>query len=182
MSMNGSLGRTLNMGLIGGGQGSFIGKVHSVAACLDNRAALVAGAFSSDPARSKASASDYGVDASRAYGSYLEMVEAELKLPLGKRVDFVSIATPNHTHFPIAKAFCEAGINVVCDKPMTFTLAEAEELREIVARSGVVFALTHNYTGYPLVRQARQMVLDGLTLVEQLNLGIEIQIQTGHQN
>ena len=162
MSLNGSLGRTLNMGLIGGGQGSFIGKVHSVAACLDNRAALVAGAFSSDPARSKASASDYGVDASRAYGSYLEMIEAELKLPLGKRVDFVSIATPNHTHFPIAKAFCEAGINVVCDKPMTFTLAEAEELREIVARTGVVFALTHNYTGYPLVRQARQMVLDGL--------------------
>jgi len=90
------------------------------------------------------------------------MIEAELNLPIGKRVDFISIATPNHTHFPIAKAFCEAGINVVCDKPMTFTLAEAEELKEIVARTGVVFALTHNYTGYPLVRQARQMVLDGL--------------------
>ena len=162
MSLNGSLGRALNMGLIGGGQGSFIGKVHSVAACLDNRAVLVAGAFSSDPTRSKASASDYGVEASRAYGSYLEMIEAELNLPIGKRVDFISIATPNHTHFPIAKAFCEAGINVVCDKPMTFTLAEAEELKEIVARTGVVFALTHNYTGYPLVRQARQMVLDGL--------------------
>lgn len=161
MALNGSLGRKLNMGLIGGGQGSFIGKVHSIAACLDNRAELVAGAFSSDPDRSKASAADYGVSSRRAYGSYLEMVREENKLPLGERVDFVSIATPNHTHFPIAKAFCEAGINVVCDKPMTFTLAEAEELKAIVEKTGVVFALTHNYTGYPLVRQARQMVLEG---------------------
>lgn len=161
MGINGSLGRKFNMGLIGGGHGSFIGKVHSIAACLDNRAEVVAGAFSSDPARSKASGADYGVDGRRAYGSYLEMVQEEIKLPLGKRVDFVTIATPNHTHFPIAKAFCEAGINVICDKPMTFTLKEAEELQRIVEKTGVVFALTHNYTGYPLVRQARQMVLDG---------------------
>jgi len=161
MSINGPLGRKLNMGLIGGGQGSFIGKVHSIAACLDNRAEVVAGAFSSDPARSKASGAEYGVDARRAYGSYLEMVQEEIKLPVGKRVDFVTIATPNHTHFPIAKAFCEAGINVICDKPMTFNLKEAEELLQIVEKTGVIFALTHNYTGYPLVRQARQMVLDG---------------------
>lgn len=161
MGLNGTFNRKLNMGLIGGGQGSFIGKVHSIAACLDNRAVLVAGAFSSDPARSKASAEDYGVDSSRAYGSYLEMIERELKQPEDKRVDFVSITTPNHTHFPIAKAFLEAGFHVVCDKPMTLTLAEAEELADLVGKKNAVFGLTHNYTGYPLVRQARQMIQNG---------------------
>lgn len=161
MGINGAYNRKLNMGLVGGGIGSFIGKVHSIGACLDNRAVLVAGAFSSDPAKSKASAEDYGVDASRAYGSYQEMIEGELKLPEGKRIDFVSITTPNHTHFPIAKAFLEAGFNVVCDKPMTLTLQEAEELAEIVKKKGLIFGLTHNYTGYPLVRQARQMIQNG---------------------
>ena len=161
MGLNGIFNRKLNMGLIGGGQGSFIGKVHSIAACLDNRATLVAGAFSSDPAKSKASAEDYGVAPSRAYGSYLEMIEGELKLPEDNRVDFVSITTPNHTHFPIAKAFLESGFNVVCDKPMTLTLEEAEELAALVERKNAVFGLTHNYTGYPLVRQARQMIQDG---------------------
>jgi predicted dehydrogenase len=149
------------MGLIGGGQGAFIGKVHSIAAVLDNRAALVAGALSSDPAKAKASAPDYDIKPERAYGSYKEMIAAELKLPAGERVDFVSVATPNHTHFEIAKAFAEAGFNVMCDKPLTFDLAQAEELAKVVEKTGVVFGVTHNYTGYPLVRQARDMVKSG---------------------
>jgi len=161
MAVNAPLNRKLRMGLIGGGQGAFIGAVHMRAAVLDNRAVLVAGALSSDAARSKASAADYDIAPSRAYGSYKEMAEAEAKLPLGERVDFVSVATPNHTHFEIAKTFAEAGINVLCDKPLTFDLAQAEELAKVVAKTGVVFGVTHNYTGYPLVRQAREMIKAG---------------------
>jgi predicted dehydrogenase len=161
MAVNAPLNRKLRMGLIGGGQGAFIGRVHSIAAVMDNRAALVAGALSSDPAKAKASAPDYDIKPERAYGSYKEMLDAEKKLPDGERVDFVSVATPNHTHFEIAKAFAEAGFNVMCDKPMTFDLAQAEELAKAVQKSSVVFALTHNYTGYPLVRQARDMVKAG---------------------
>src|SRR2546421_7284292 len=161
MAVNAPLNRKLRMGLIGGGQGAFIGRVHSIAAVMDNRAALVAGALSSDPAKAKASAPDYDIKPERAYGSYKEMLDAEKKLPDGERVDFVSVATPNHTHFEIAKAFAEAGFNVLCDKPMTFDLAQAEELAKVVQKSGVVFAVTHNYTGYPLVRQARDMVRSG---------------------
>lgn len=161
MATNGSLGRKLRMAIVGGGQGSFIGRVHVTAAVLDNRAALVAGALSSDPARAKASAADYDIAPSRAYGSYAEMFDAERKLPAGERIDFVSIATPNHMHFPVARAAVEAGFHCVCDKPMTLTLAEAEELAALVKTSNVVFAVTHNYTGYPLVRQARQMILSG---------------------
>src|SRR5262245_55670031 len=149
------------MGLIGGGQGSFIGRVHATAAVLDNRAALVAGALSSDPAKAKASAPDYDIPADRAYSSFTELIEKEQALPADKRVDFIAIATPNHTHFPIAKAALAAGFNVICDKPMTFDLAQAEELLALVKASGAVFALTHNYTGHPLVRQARQMILGG---------------------
>lgn len=159
MPTNAPLNRKLRMGLVGGGQGSFIGRVHATAAVLDNRAALVAGALSSDPAKAKASAPDYDIPADRAYTSYQEMAAAEAKRP--DKVDFVSVATPNHTHFEIAKAFAEAGFNVVCDKPMTFDLAQAEELVKVVEKSGVVFAVTHNYTGYPLVRQAREMVQNG---------------------
>ena len=161
MSTNGKLNRKLRMALVGGGQGAFIGRVHATAAVLDNRAALVAGALSSDPAKAKASAPDYDISAERAYGSYTELIEKEKALPADKRIDFVTVATPNHTHFPIAKAALEAGFNVICDKPMTFDLKQAEELFEIVKRSGCVFALTHNYTGYPLVRQARSMILSG---------------------
>lgn len=161
MGINAPLNRKLRMGLVGGGQGAFIGRVHSIAATLDNRAALVAGALSSDPAKAKASASDYDIPENRAYGSYKEMIEGELKLPADQRIDFVSVATPNHTHFEIAKAFAEAGFNVVCDKPMTFDLAQAEELAKVVQKSGIVFAVSHNYTGYPLVRQAREMVQAG---------------------
>ncbi len=158
---NGPLNRKLKMGLVGGGQGSFIGKVHSIAACLDNRAEVVAGAFSSNADRSKASAVDYDVSAQRAYGSYQEMIATEQKLPVGERIDFVSVTTPNHTHFEIAKAAVDAGFHVVCDKPMTFDLSQAEELARAVDKSQVIFALTHNYTGYPLVRQAREMILGG---------------------
>ena len=158
---NGPLNRKLKMGLVGGGQGSFIGKVHSIAACLDNRAEVVAGAFSSNPERSKASASDYNVCSDRAYGSYQEMLEKEKSLPEGERIDFVSVTTPNHTHFEIAKAAVEAGFHVVCDKPMTFDLAQAEELAAAVSKSNSVFAVSHNYTGYPLVRQAREMIQNG---------------------
>ncbi len=161
MGINAPLNRKLRMGLIGGGQGAFIGAVHVRAAILDNRAALVAGALSSDPAKSKASASDYDIRPERAYGSYKEMVEQEAKRPEGERIDFVSVATPNHTHYEIAKAFAEAGFNVLCDKPLTYDLRQAEELAQVVERTGVVFAVTHNYTGYPLVRQARDMVKSG---------------------
>src|SRR5438105_3812863 len=161
MAVNAPLNRKLRMGLVGGGQGAFIGRVHATAAILDNRAVLVAGALSADPAKAKASAPDYDIKPERAYGSYQEMLAAESKLPAAERVDFVSVATPNHTHFEIAKAFAEAGFNVMCDKPMTFDLGQAEELAKIVQKSGVVFAVTHNYTGYPLVRQARDMVKAG---------------------
>src|SRR3984957_17336078 len=161
MGVNAPLNRKLRMGLVGGGQGSFIGRVHSIAAVMDHRAALVAGALSADPAKSKASAGDYDIRPERAYGSYKDMLEKELKLPADKRIDFVSVATPNHTHFEIAKAFAEAGFNVMCDKPLTLDLAQAEELAKVVQKTGVVFAVTHNYTGYPLVRQARDMVKGG---------------------
>ena len=159
MGVNAPLNRKLRMGLIGGGQGSFIGRVHATAGVLDNRAALVAGALSSDPARAKASAGDYDIPEDRAYSSYKEMAATEAKR--ADKVDFVSVATPNHTHFEIAKTFAEAGFNVICDKPLTFDLKQAEELMAVVKKTGVVFGVTHNYTGYPLVRQAREMVKSG---------------------
>ncbi len=161
MTTNGSLNRKLRMALCGGGQGAFIGRVHCTAAVLDNRAALVAGALSSNPERAKASAPDYDIQAERAYVSIKELVQKEKALPADQRIDFVSVATPNHTHFEIAKAAVDAGFNVICDKPMTFDLGQAEELAAAVEKSGVVFAVTHNYTGYPLVRQARQMIQSG---------------------
>jgi predicted dehydrogenase len=161
MPTNPPLNRKLRMGLVGGGQGAFIGRVHATAAVLDNLAVLTAGALSSDPARAKASAPDYDIPTDRAYGSYQEMIAAEAKRPAGERIDFVTVATPNHTHFEVAKGFAEAGFNVLCDKPLTLDLAQAEELARVVERTGVVFAVTHNYTGYPLVRQARDMVRSG---------------------
>jgi predicted dehydrogenase len=161
MPTNPPINRKLRMALVGGGQGAFIGRVHATAGVLDNRAALVAGALSSDPAKAKASAPDYDIPAARAYGSYKELVEKEKALPESERIDFVSVATPNHTHFEIAKAAVEAGFNVICDKPMTLDMKQAEELGKAVDASGVVFAVSHNYTGYPLVRQAREMILSG---------------------
>ena len=161
MPINEGLNRKLRFALVGGGQGSFIERVHSIAAQLDGRAELVAGALSSGPQRAKESAGDYGIAEERAYGSYQEMIAGELALDESERIDCVSIATPNHTHFEIAKAAVEAGFNVVCDKPLTFDLAQAEELATLVEQHKVVFAVTHNYTGYPLVRQAREMVQSG---------------------
>ena len=161
MGLNGSLDRKLRMGIVGGGPGSFIGRVHVTAAVLDNRAELVAGAFSSSPEKSKQAAADYFVASDRAYGSYEEMFATEKSKPEGERIDFVSVTTPNHMHFPVAKAALEAGFHVVCDKPLTLTLAEAEELAGLVETLPVVFAVSHNYTGYPLVRQAREMALSG---------------------
>ena len=161
MTTNGPLNRKLRMALCGGGQGAFIGRVHSTAAVLDNRAALVAGALSSNAERAKASAPDYDIAPDRAYASIQELVAKEAKLPTEQRIDFVSVATPNHTHYEIAKTAAEAGFNVICDKPLTFDLKQAEDLAAVVDKTGVVFAVTHNYTGYPLVRQAREMILGG---------------------
>src|SRR5438067_5642309 len=161
MTTNGSLNRKFRMALVGGGQGAFIGRVHATAAVLDNRAELVAGCLSSNPDRAKASAPDYDIKPERAYTSIGELVQKEKALPADRRVDFISVATPNHTHFEIAKAAVDAGFNVMCDKPMTFDLAQAETLAEAVDRSGVGVAVTHNYTGYPLVRQAREMIFNG---------------------
>lgn len=155
------LNRKLRMGMVGGGRGAFIGAVHRMAARLDGEIDLVAGCFSSDPAKSKASGADFHLDPARVYATYEEMARREAALPADQRIDFVSIVTRNNTHFTVAKAFLEAGIHVVCDKPLCFTLAEGRKLREIVRKTGLVFALTHNYTGYPMVKEAREWVRGG---------------------
>ena len=159
--INPPLNRKLRMALIGGGGSGFIGRVHALAATLDNDAELVAGALSSDPDRSRRAASQFGIAPDRAYGSYTELIETERQRPESQRVDFLSIATPNHTHFEIARSAIDAGLNVVCDKPMTNDPDQAIELARMVQRSGVVFVVMHAYTGYPMVRQARQMILGG---------------------
>jgi predicted dehydrogenase len=161
MGVNAPLNRKLRMGLVGGGRG-FIGRVHVMAATLDNRAELVAGALSSDPQVAHDSATDFDIPPQRAYGSYMEMAEAEARRPPSERLDFIAIATPNHTHFEIAGTFVRAGFNVMCDKPMTLDLKQAHELARIVREKRVIFAVTHNYTGYPMVRQARAMVCGGV--------------------
>ncbi|MDA7950819.1 MAG: Gfo/Idh/MocA family oxidoreductase [Pirellulaceae bacterium] len=149
------------MGLVGGGEGSFIGRVHYLAATLDGRADLVAGALSSDPVRAKKSADRYFLTSEQAYDSWQEMFKEEARKPDDEKIDFVSVATPNHTHFDIAKEALEAGFHVVCDKPMTFDFAQADELAGLVLKKDRLFALLYTYTGYPLVRQAREMVLAG---------------------
>jgi len=150
----------IRLGMVGGGQGAFIGGVHRIAARLDGAFSLVAGAFSSDPGRAKASAEELGIAPDRAYASFAEMAKAESQRADG--IEAVSIVTPNHVHWPAAKAFLEAGIHVICDKPLTSNLADARELAALVARTGKLLVLTHNYTGYPMVRQAREMVEKGL--------------------
>lgn len=159
--VNDPLGRKLRMGLIGGGGNGFIGRVHALAAQLDHRAVLVAGALSSDPARSRAAAASFSIPVERAYGSYHELLDVESSLPDDERIDFVSIATPNDTHFEIARAALQTGLDVVCDKPLTTRVEDAEHLAGLVDRAGRVFLLTHNYSGYPLVRQARAMIQAG---------------------
>ena len=147
--------------MIGGGRGAFIGAVHRIAAIMDGTSELVAGAYSSDAARSKASGADLFLHPSRVYGSYQEMAKAEAKKPAAERLDFVVIVTPNHQHFPPAKLFLESGFNVVLDKPATFNLAEAKLLRTVVKKSRKVLVLTHNYTGNVMVKQARELVQNG---------------------
>ena len=152
----------LRMGLVGGGEGAFIGAVHRMAAELDGRIALACGAFSSDPAKSRRAGVDlYGIEPARSYGSTEEMFASEAARPASERMDFVVVATPNHTHFSIAKAALEAGFHVMSDKPVTFDLAQAKELAELVAEKNLVFGLTHNYTGYPMVKEARYLVRSG---------------------
>jgi predicted dehydrogenase len=155
----GSLGRRLRLGMVGGGQGAFIGAVHRIAARLDDRYELVAGALNSDPERARASAAELRIAPERAYGSYEEMARKEAAREGG--IDVVAIVTPNHLHHPIAKAFLEAGIHVICDKPMTTTVEDALDLVETVRRTGLVFVLTHNYTAHPMVREARARVQAG---------------------
>ena len=150
----------IRYGMVGGGQGAFIGAVHRIAARMDGEFELVAGALSSDPARAKASAAELGLDPERSYGSFAEMAKAEAKRPDG--IEAVAIVTPNNVHFPAAKAFLEAGIHVICDKPLTSNLADAKKLAALVEKTGKVFVLTHNYTAYPMVRQAREMVAKGV--------------------
>lgn len=149
------------MGMVGGGQGAFIGGVHRMAANLDGQIELVCGAFSSNPERSRASGEELFLPADRVYGSYTEMMEKEAALPEDVRMDFVSIVTPNHMHFGPAKAALEAGFHVMSDKPMTHSLDEAKELVALVEQTGLCFGLTHNYTGYPLVKEARHIVRTG---------------------
>src|SRR5260370_229500 len=148
--------RRLRLGVVGGGPGAVIGAGHRIAARMDDRFELVAGALSSDPAKSKAAALELHIAPDRAYGSYGEMAAAEAKRPDG--IDAVSIVTPNHVHFGPAKAFLEAGIHVICDKPLTTTVEDAVALSGIVRKRGLIFGLTHNYTGCPAVRQAREMI------------------------
>ena len=151
----------VRMGMVGGGIGAFIGNVHRMAAGLDGMIELVCGAFSSDPGRSHRSGEELGLDPSRVYGSFEEMIEREKALPASKRMHLVSIVTPNHMHFAPAVMALQAGFHVICDKPMTFDLEQALELKKIVKSSGKIFALTHNYTGYPMVKQARHVVRSG---------------------
>lgn len=149
----------IRYGMVGGGQGAFIGAVHRMAARLDDRFELVAGALSSSPEKARASAAELGLAPDRSYGTFEEMAKAEAARPDG--IEAVSIVTPNHMHGPAARAFLNAGIHVICDKPVTTTLKEAEDLAALVKKSGKLFILTHNYTGYPMIRQAREMVANG---------------------
>ena len=149
------------MGMIGGGRGAFIGSVHRMAAAMDGQIELVCGAFSSSSEKSKASAKDLNISADRAYGSFEEMIHSEKQLPHHQRMDFVSIVTPNDMHYAPAKLALENGFHVICDKPLCYDMEEAYDLQNIVNQTGLIFALTHNYTGYPMVKQSRQMVRDG---------------------
>jgi predicted dehydrogenase len=155
------LNRKIRMGMVGGGQGAFIGAVHRIAAGIDGQVELVCGAFSSDAQRALTSGRELFLPADRCYADYESMMAEEAKLPLGERMDFVAIVTPNHVHFPVAKAALEAGFHVLSDKPATLNLEEAQKLAKIVTKTGLKYGLTHNYTGYPMVKQAREMVQSG---------------------
>ncbi len=153
--------RRLRMGMIGGSSDAFIGAVHRKAAALDGQIELVCGAFSSSPQKSISTGQDLFLDPSRVYGSFEEMILKEKELPEDVRMDFVSIVTPNHVHFAPAKMALENGFHVIMDKPITFSLQEAKELKKIVDKTGLVLALTHTYTGYPMVKEAKALVKSG---------------------
>jgi predicted dehydrogenase len=153
--------RKLRYAMVGGGRDAFIGGVHRKAIALDAQIELVAGALSSDPAKARASGADLGLADARNHGDWQALLADELKRPAGERIDFVSIVTPNHVHYPVARAFVEAGFHVVCDKPLVHTREQADALVASVAAQGTVFGVTYNYTGYPMVRQARAMIRAG---------------------
>jgi predicted dehydrogenase len=153
--------KKLRYAMVGGGQGAFIGAVHRKAMALDGQMELVAGALSSDAERARASGRELGLRVDRNHGRWEDLLADEMRRGKDDRIDFVSIVTPNHMHFPVARAFAEAGFHVVCDKPLVHSSAEAAELIEIVRRKGLVFGVTYNYTGYPMVREARDMVARG---------------------
>ncbi len=155
------LDRKLKMGMVGGGPGAFIGEVHRRASRLDGGIELVAGAFDINPRKSKQMGRELLLDRKRVYGTYEQMIAGELKLAEGERIDFVSITTPNNWHFPIARDFLNAGFHVMCEKPMTLNAKDAKALRKLVKKSRKVFGLMHNYTGYPMVKLARDMVRKG---------------------
>ena len=155
------LNRKLKMGMVGGGPGAFIGEVHRKSSRLDGEIELVAGAFDIDPAKSKQMGKELALDSTRVYGTYTEMIKSELKLPESERIDFVAITTPNNWHFPIAREFLKAGFHVMCEKPMTITSRQAKQLQAMVKKTGLVFGLMHNYTGYPMAKLARDMVKNG---------------------
>ena len=155
------LGRKLRYGMVGGGPGAFIGAVHRRAAATDGLAELVAGAFAATPDASRQTGRELGLDPARVYGTFAEMAAGEAALPPDERIDVVSVVTPNFLHHDVARAFIERDIHVVCEKPMTVTLADAEALCRLVAERGVVFAVTHTYAGYPMVKQARALVASG---------------------
>jgi predicted dehydrogenase len=155
------LDRKLKMGMIGGGPGAFIGSVHRKASRLAGGIELVAGAFDINPRKSKQQGRELLLDPKRVYGTYQQMIESESQLPEGERIDFVSVTTPNNWHFPIARDFLEAGFHVMCEKPMTLNVKEAKELKQVVKKTKKVFGLMHNYTGYPMVKLARDMARGG---------------------
>jgi predicted dehydrogenase len=155
------MSRKIRYGMVGGGRGAFIGAVHRIAAAIDQQIELACGAFSSDPGRSRASGADLFLPPGRCYGTFQEMIKCEAKLPEGERMDFVAIVTPNHMHFPPAKMALESGFHVLSDKPATLNLVEAKRLSDIVKKTGRLYGLTHNYTGYPLVKEARDMIAAG---------------------
>ncbi|MGY5808538.1 Gfo/Idh/MocA family protein [Rhizobium sp. LEGMi198b] len=163
MAIEGSSGQTreprIRLGMVGGGAGAFIGAVHRIAARIDDQFDLVAGALSASPDKAIASGRDLGLDPSRTYSSYRDMAIREAKLKNG--IEAVSIVTPNHVHYDAAKEFLKRGIHVICDKPLTSNLADAKKLKKVADESGALFILTHNYTGYPMVRQAREMIANG---------------------
>lgn len=166
------MSRKIRMGMVGGGPGAFIGNVHRIAARLDGEIELVCGSFSSNPDKSKETGKELNLPDDRVYDTFQDMIEKEKQLPEGERMDCISIVTPNHLHFLPAKLALENGFHVICDKPMTRTLDEAKELEEIVNKTGLIFALTHTYTGYPMVKQARDMINEG-TLGEIRKIYVE---------